>query len=410
MNILHLTPWQEPCGIAGYAADLVGALNSCGVRNDVHALNRRGRLYPLAEEVRADLDSVCRRARGYDLVHIQHEFSFFCDSTHQVDRGIDHFGHLLAGLRRAGKPVAVTFHTEPDFPRPLRSLGKGFGAFARFCRDYQLGRRWKRRVRPFFRKKGQGAAFVHTAKGRAALVESGFDSSRVHKTAIGLTPRAARVHQIGRARARGELGYPADAVVLSLFGFISGYKGHELAVAALRHLPPHFQLAVIGGPHPQGGDGTLDAILNMVADHPELKDRLRVTGFASPQTIDLYHAATDICLAPYRDFNSSSAAITWALTSGRPVIASKIPSFLEMQDEAECLLLFTKGAEHELAWQVQRLATDPRLQAELVRNAAAYAERHRWANVADQVLDVYASLLGKGRPALSSAPRYARAA
>ena len=52
-------------------------MNSCGVRNDVHALNRRGRLYPLAEEVRADLDSVCRRAREYDLVHVQHEFSFW---------------------------------------------------------------------------------------------------------------------------------------------------------------------------------------------------------------------------------------------------------------------------------------------------------------------------------------------
>jgi hypothetical protein len=49
-------------------------------------------------------------------------------------------------------------------------------------------------------------------------------------------------------------------------------------------------------------------------------------------------------------------------------------------------------------------------QAELVRNADAYAERHRWANVADQVLDVFGALLRIARPARSPAPRLASAA
>jgi glycosyltransferase involved in cell wall biosynthesis len=258
-------------------------------------------------------------------------------------------------------------------------------------------------VRWHFRRGGCSSAVVHTDKARATLVESGFDSTRIHRIPIGLTPRAVRLARTGRDTARQLLGYPPGVIVLSLFGFISAYKGHDLAVAALRRLPAHFHLALVGGPHPHAcGDPTLDQVLKMAAKYPELNGRMRVTGFVAPDTVDLYHAATDICLAPYRSFGSASAGITWALTSGRPVVASSIPTFLELQDEAECLLLFAENAEHELAWHVERLAADPNLQKQLVQKAAAYAERYSWARVADEMVGVYASLLGK--PALVRSP------
>jgi glycosyltransferase involved in cell wall biosynthesis len=247
---------------------------------------------------------------------------------------------------------------------------------------------------------------VHTDKARAIFVESGFDPSRTHRIPIGLTPREARLASLGREKARQLLGYPSEAVVLSLFGFIGAYKGHDLAVAALRLLPAQFHLAIVGGPHPHAsGDRTLNRILKMAARYPELQGRVRVTGFVPPETVDHYHAATDFCLAPYRNFGSASAGITWSLTSGRPVLASSIPTFQELQGEAECLLLFTENAAHELAWHVERLAADPRLQKELVENAATYAERYSWAHVGGEVLGVYGSLLGQpvARPGI--APR-----
>jgi glycosyltransferase involved in cell wall biosynthesis len=407
VKILHLTPWQEPCGIAGYAADLIGSLKERGVVNDVHPLNRRGRLYPLAEEVQGELDRFVRQAREYDLVHVQHEFSFFGDYTQQLDRSIRQLGYLLGRLRRQGKPAVVTFHTEPDFLHPLRRIVMRPRGVLEALRGYQHCRCWRRWVRPHFGRSSRFAAIVHTARARAGLIESGFHPTRVHKGTIGVKPRLGNLKQLGRGQAKESLGYPPDTVLLSLFGFISAYKGHDLATAALRHLPPHYHLAIIGGPHPRGGDdASLDTVLKMAAEHPGLKDRLRVTGYVSPETIDHYHAATDVCLAPYRNFNlSASAGITWALTSGRPIVASKVPPFLELQDESDCLLLFTENAEHELAWQIQRLTGDARLQQELVENAAAYAERYSWDRVAAEVLGLYGTLLGKPLPLPGPPPR-----
>jgi glycosyltransferase involved in cell wall biosynthesis len=406
MDVLHLTTWQEKCGIAGYAADLIAVLNQRGIRNDVHALNRSGQLFGLAEDLRAELEQFCRRAEDYDLVHVQHEYSFFYDHTRQMHRSINAFGWLLARLWKAKKPAVVTFHTDPNFIGSLRHLLRGRQSCGEFLRGWICASSWRRKVRRFFRPGSRFFALVHTDKGRAALIGSGFDAARTRRIPIGLTPREGRVAQHGREIARQVLGYPSETVVLSLFGFISAYKGHDLAVAALRLLPPHFHLAIIGGPHPRASDDrTLNRVLKMAAKFPELRGRVRVTGFVPTETVDLYHAATDICLAPYRKIESASAGITWALTSGRPIVASSIPTFQELQGEAECLLLFTENAVHELAWHVERLAADPCLQKTLIENAAAYTERYSWARVAEEVHGVYGSLLGQSAALPGDSPR-----
>jgi glycosyltransferase involved in cell wall biosynthesis len=121
--------------------------------------------------------------------------------------------------------------------------------------------------------------------------------------------------------------------------------------------------------------------------------RLVVTGYVTQDELDLYHAATDICLAPYIDDSlSGSAAITWAMTSGKPVIASNIRAFREINSFADCLLMVTPNAEMELAWQIERLAASPSLQSRLVENARRYAREYSWPKTAQQTADLYKNL------------------
>ena len=109
----------------------------------------------------------------------------------------------------------------------------------------------------------------------------------------------------------------------------------------------------------------------------------------------MYHAATDICLAPYIDDKlSSSAAITWALTSGKPVIASTIRAFREINETIPCMLPVTPKCEMELAWQIQRLAADPEQQRQLVENARRYAREHSWDEIAKRVVRIYGEIAG----------------
>ena len=51
--------------------------------------------------------------------------------------------------------------------------------------------------------------------------------------------------------AKERLGLPASTVLLTMFGFLEGYKGHDVAVRALARMPERFQLAICGGPHPE---------------------------------------------------------------------------------------------------------------------------------------------------------------
>src|SRR5204862_4647700 len=118
--------------------------------------------------------------------------------------------------------------------------------------------------------------------------------------------------------------------------------------------------------------------------------RLMITGFAPRETIDLYHAATDICLAPFLPGNiSGSASATWAFTSGKPTIATNIPAFAEIQQAVDCLLLCTPNAVHELAWHVQQLAGNPALQSKLSQNALQFAALHSWERVIEGLIVTY---------------------
>ena len=112
---------------------------------------------------------------------------------------------------------------------------------------------------------------------------------------------------------------------------------------------------------------------------------------------DLYYAATDICLAPYRAYAnlSASGAITWALSSGKPTIASKIDAFQAIRREADCLMMVTPEVVRELAWAVEKLDGDKALQEKLVRNALEYSEQHSWAKTAQAHIDIYEQMLGR---------------
>jgi len=81
-------------------------------------------------------------------------------------------------------------------------------------------------------------------------------------------------------------------------------------------------LHIIGGKSQDDTSDFMNRLLKKVKKL-KLKDRVLISGFVSEEKISEYFAKVDICLAPYNDWRlSSSGALTWALTSGKPIIAS----------------------------------------------------------------------------------------
>jgi glycosyltransferase involved in cell wall biosynthesis len=199
-----------------------------------------------------------------------------------------------------------------------------------------------------------------------------------------------------RVAAKRRLSIPPHSVLLSLFGFVVPYKGYGTALEALSLLPESFHLAIVGGRHPHSDHSAFEEVYSLIDHHPELDGRVWVTGYVPAEELLDYQLATDVCLAPYDELPgfSSSAALSWALASGRPVIASRLPAFAELQEEAGCVWLAPPGAPHELAHEIEQLCGDPALRAQLAERARAYAAANSWKDKAREHVELYETLLG----------------
>ena len=388
MRVLHLSTWNRPCGIATYCGNLVRSLDGLGIRNDVYPLEPHlWRTFTAADIVDLQAD-IAEQSRRYDVVHIQHEHGFFGHAV-SYKAAARNYGSLLRQLRAAGTPVVTTFHTEP----------LGFGEHGRrtlspqkLLRNVNRRLAWKHHVSGCF---GVGPldakAVVHTPTTRRALIKQGMPDGAVHVVEHGCLPQ--RQAWQNPAAAKEELGLPVDSVLLTMFGFIGRYKGHDVAVRALAKLPERFHLAICGGAHPEADDDFLDKLLKLVR-HLGIEDRVTITGWLSVDAADVYYAATDICLAPYVDPNlSASGAITWALASGKPTIGSKVPAFQNICREQPCMLLTTPRMEDEIVWATEKLANDPTHSADLVAAAGRYIDSYSWEETARVTENLYATIV-----------------
>ena len=409
-RVLHISTWGVPCGIATYAGNLVAALERLGVAGDVFPLDPHAWQHYLPGDVERLRGQIVERARAFDVVHVQHEHGLF--GLAKGARGsARNYGRILGDLLAAGKPVVTTFHTAPLGGRRRR----GIAGLLEKVRGFSRARTWYRRVAaPHARARGRALALVHASHTRHALVKSGIPETAVRLMPHGCLPQRATT--LDRGEAKRSLGLPGGSTLLTIFGFVGRYKGHDMALKALTHLPPSYRLAICGGPHPDARDGFFESVLRQVG-RLGLEDRVTITGWLDPSEADRYYAATDVCLAPYREEAglSASGAITWALSSGRPVVASKIEAFQSIQRVAPCMLMTAPGRPQEIAWAVERLSADDRLAAALVAEAGAYCEDHSWDRVAGQTLETYREVCGLGggvtrsTPVVSAAPRAAAA-
>jgi glycosyltransferase involved in cell wall biosynthesis len=388
-SVLFISTWQTQCGIATYTAGLRKGLEELGVECDVRPINRRELAYLTRSELHDHFEEMARSAADHDVVHIQHELGFFQGPYgYQVSTNV--FGHLLACLRGRAA-VVVTFHSHPVVPT-WRGL-----PWQKAVRQTAAHLPWRNRVAREFNR-GGAIAVAPSRVLRRTLIDSGISADRVIHIPQG-SPPFNRVGSRDQAAAKAELGYRPDDRVVLLFGFVTTHKGHHVALDALAALPARYHLAMVGGPHPLSNDGYYEELLTALSHQREVARRVRLTGYVPHDEVLTYFAAADVCVLPYLEHGlATSAAAVWALTSARPVIGTKIPALVEIEEEGECLRLVTPRAARELAAAIVEVDRDEQVSKTLVSNAAAYCERTAWPVIARRHLEAYErELAGRGR-------------
>jgi glycosyltransferase involved in cell wall biosynthesis len=174
--------------------------------------------------------------------------------------------------------------------------------------------------------------------------------------------------------------------------FTLGYAGHlypwkaaDLIVEAVLALPDTRGL-IIGG-HDREPDL---ARLTELAKELDVSSRVTFTGPVPPAEVAARLRDADVLILPNRtsaistEFTSPLKLFEY-MASGRPIVASDLPSFREILRDGENALLVEAGNPQALAAAVARVKNEPGLGARLARQAREDVSDFTWARRAERL-------------------------
>jgi glycosyltransferase involved in cell wall biosynthesis len=224
------------------------------------------------------------------------------------------------------------------------------------------------------------ALIVHTEEARERLIAAGHAPSRVHHVPHGLIDFGAVPPPRPISRER-----PLE---LLLFGAMKPYKGIDLLLAALAKLNParraRLRVTIAGRVFmdltPFRETIAREGLAGVVDLRP---------GYVPDAQVAEMVARADALLLPYRLIDASGVAMG-AIASGRPVVASAIPSFAELFGNERGGILFPPEDVDALARVLADLADRPEQLEPLGRAMAALrAGFPSWVEIARRTVRVY---------------------
>lgn len=365
LEINLVTSWNKQCGIATYSAFLAEELQN-KVKLYITSIPTKNALNPCFKILGYSVGS------SHDLVHVQFEYGLF-PSLKLGKRTLTAFSALpfYSGLAMGNRRVVTTIHE----PRKAVSAGARSGLFFTNLLDKVIFT-------------VSDLIIVHTR-----------ESKQLMKTVYGVEESKLRVIPHGsyqqpnfqdKDECKRKLNLQ-DKVVLTILGFVTPKKGHDLVIPLLPHLDRNIQLVIAGGPQ-NAQDEQYIGKLKKVAEQNHCADRVTFTGYL-PDFTDVLNV-TDIALLPYR--NVTDSGVLHLLTAyGVPTITSDLEAFREVYDEYGCLILFKNGDSQDLLAKTQELLANQHQRDLLKSNCLAMWNATKWSSIAQKHIQLYREVLSK---------------
>lgn len=376
MNLAMWTSWETRCGIAAYTASLVEELRRLDVAVDVVPV-------PYTDRDPAGMTAALERLNAADLVHVQHEYTFW--------GGVAPLASSLPQyLRRLQRPYVITAHTvftaaellRLDVEtRPRQRLAK------RLLAAYGPYRASVERE-PFRRA---AAVIVHTVAARERMLRRGLRPERVHVLPAGIPEPYGEPLPPEEVEAMRDRFGLRGSRVMTVFGYVNPDKGYETALEALAALPPAVKLLIAGGTRVEHERAYLDLLRERIRARG-LEARVAITGYLEERQVAAAMALSDLVLVPHTAANGSYSVMV-ALSYGKPVLASDLACFREIAEAGGCVELFPPGDDRMLADRAGFLLASARTRADLAAAAREYAAGRRWSSVAEKTLAIYREVL-----------------
>ena len=332
LKIAMVTSWKVKCGIFTYTENLVHALADLDVESYIVRLPRFGQ--KTSEMLQNIVDSI--PVDKVDIIHVQEEYGLYQNLE----------GGFFGGLKRLGKPIIVTMHAVAnwDIDQVVASTSDKVIVHNEFC------------ARHF----GFPSVIIpHGTKPSDTV------SAEEAKRSFGIDPRIQ---------------------VIGIFGFLSNYKGFEVALQALEKLP-NVAMLVTGGWHAIGETTYITRLRQEALSR--FPGRIQFLGFVPDERLPTVFGAQDILLFCHRYATESGALLT-ALSYGKACLTSRLPPFVEKEKMG---VLQTYRSVPDLVRKLKKLLKNKDLKRKYEEAAHKFAISTSWDKIAQAHIKLYQKVL-----------------
>lgn len=231
--------------------------------------------------------------------------------------------------------------------------------------------------------------YVTITAGLARELERRFGARR----RIAIVPDGAAAAEAADGGAADDADYADRLFTIGYAGHLYPWKGVDLIIEAVTALQD--TRALIVGGHDKEPDL---ARLKQLAIDLDCASRVTFTGPVTPPDVPARLREADVLILPNRasaistEFTSPLKLFEY-MASGRPIVASDLPSFREILRDGENALLVEAGNPQALVAGITRIKDDRELGARLARQAAEDGRAYTWARRAERLETLFREVL-----------------
>jgi beta-1,4-mannosyltransferase len=189
-----------------------------------------------------------------------------------------------------------------------------------------------------------------------------------------------------REQARQQLDIPAEATVLLHFGLMRPYKNVPHLIDTFKQLnDPNSILLLAGEPYDQEIETT---IRERSGNCPQVRLALH---WVPPDQVQVYFAASDLVVLPYRRILNSGAALL-ALSFARPILVPALGNMREQQQRfgKQWIRIYEGELDSEILAGASQSCGTP-------SDTAPNLARLGWHDIAERTLQIYNAVLSTAK-------------
>ncbi len=374
MKIAYVSTYlPQQCGIATYTNYVIRAIQKVSPLVDVKVVAEKGaspvkrekfEVVPCWDRNENYVEPIISNIKDADIVHIQHEYGIY-----SLD---DRLPTLLKRLKAERKRTIITIHSI----KPLQFSHGGVMTEAENCvkRLAELA----------------DEVIVHLDPQKAILERLRIPLEKIHVITHGTA-----LSDADKKDSRLRLQLPEEGKIITVFGFISPFKGLDLSLEVLKEIREEVEdayLFIAGGLPPTASekDRKYVQLLKETIKKNKLTDNVLFSNnFIPNEKIPYVFGASDVVLYPhYHEDRSASGSVHLAIGAKKPVIAYRVPKF-EVVKNISDELLFLPGDVSGVARTAIRLFKDKEFAHYILEGTEHYRRMTSWPVTVRKHLRLY---------------------